>query len=488
MQMQIRRLLFLETGTYNDMMLRPYQTSLHQKDILQLQEATRGGQNLSASNLAGLAGQIVRPATNPTGTAQIANGWRQGRFAFMLEVFIPDNFGGARVQYLTGYTDHAEISHGGHLDPNMQLFFNNSIQCRQVMYQSPGGNVLQQRVNDASHVLVGSYAPSIGSVQNTTHTMRPADVFDAVGASTLAQFGDVVDVRTTFAQGTLKKSLRENASAPTYLSRLLTTHRDVMAGANEDVDTLPNLMGEAAGSVKEPTVLGDAFLNYLQVETSLVTGGSVTYGALCRVQPNLDQIADVVLARGPHLVQGPHQAGQSEHWQGTTHETIMSTILSHAVPALMMELMVTKVAFRATNRTLNGQVEVMFAEVKSFAENLDMSPYLQAFDNRLRSQVLADLSHGGMIDYDISCRFDVLGETRIEIAVAGNPPVYYVVPSFADALFVPVLTNQYQNLQVLAGDISTLTDNISVNHSAHATFGGHSPFSTEYNNGTTGAL
>lgn len=487
--MQIRRLLFLETGTYNDMMLRPYQTNVHQRDLVQLQEVTRGGQNLSASNLSGLAGQIIRPASQAHGIANIANGWRQGRFAFMLEVYIPDNFGGARVQYLTGYTDHAEISHGGLLDPNMQLFFNNSIQCRQVVYEAPTGTVLQQRVNDAAHVLSGAYNPSFGSVAQTTHTMRPTDVFDAVGAATLGNYGDVVDTRTTFVQGTLKKSERMNAAAPTYLSRLLTTHRDVMAGANDAEDTLPDMMGTAAGVVKEPTLTGDTFLHHLQMETRLAIGGHVTYQELCRVQPNLDHIAKVILARGPHLMQAPHQVGQTEHWQGTTHETIMATILSHAVPALMMQLMLTKVAFQATNRTLNGQSEVLFADVKSFAsENLDMTQYLQVFDARLRSEVLADLSHGGLIDYTVNCRFDVLGETFIEIQVGGGVPVPYAVPSFADALFAPVLTNNYQNLQTLANDIGMLTDNISVNHSPASTFGGGSPFSTEYTHGTTRSL
>lgn len=487
-KMQIRRLLFLETGSYNDQMLRPYETRVNQHDLRQMQEVTQNGARLTANALTGLAGKIMRPTAEAQGQAQIASGWGMRRFAFLLEVIDPDPFGGATVQYLTGYTNHAEISYSNQLDPNMELHFNNSISCRQTIYATPTGNVQQQRVIDTAHVMTGGYTPSWGSggMVQTAHTMRPMDVFDTVGASTLGSFNDLIDTRPTYVNGALKKSKRANANAPTYLSNLLSTYRDTMITAEHETATLPNLMETAAAATQEPTITGDVFLNHLAAETRLVTGGMVTYRELCAIQPHLDSIAKVSRSRGPNLVEQPHERGQTEHWHGRGNETVMATILAHSVPAIMTELMFTRVSFKATNRTLNGQPEVLFQGLMSFAENLDMSQYAMALNQRLRLEILNDLSMRNIIDYDIVASFNLLGETRISISLQGGPMIEYCVPSFADALFVPIMTNDYSRLTTLAHDVTMLTDNLSVAHApAHNLI--HNPYA-ENNHGITGAL
>ncbi len=496
--MQIRRLFMVETGSYEDMMLRPYDTSnMNTKHLLQLQEVTQGGRNLAAPTLAGIAGQIVRPASQPQGMAQIPNGWGERRLRFLMEVVEPDGFGGEQVQYLTGFTNYVGVVNNFsqmHLDPNMELYFNTSITTRRVPYQTPMGLSMEQRITDASHILTGHYNPSPGHLNHTTHTMRPQDVFDAVGASTLTQFGaDVIDTRTTFASSKLKKSIRANTSAPTYLSRLLTTHQNVMMGADTS-DDLGKIMAEASGVVREPGITTDPFLNELILRTKLAHGGSITYGELCRLQPGLDDIVHVVLATGINAAHN-HQRGLAEGWQGNTHETIMANILIHAVPALMMDLMITKVGFTATNRTQDGQTEVLLTGVRTFTENVDMEPYLNRFIMRLKAEVLNDLSMNGLIDYYIQATFDAMGETVIDISVGGQPSIRYVSPSFADALFVPVVTNDQFVLNKLANDISTLAENLQVDHSPARTFGYHDltpPTAGIHSfggfNGTSGAL
>jgi hypothetical protein len=486
-QLQIRRLFFVETGSYEDQMLRPYETNLNTRTLNQLQEATQGGRNLTSSNVAGIAGQIIRPSAMAQGIAPIAQGWGDRRLRFLLEVVEPDGFGGESVQYLTGFTSHVGVSmQSQQLDPNMELFFNTSIQTRRVPYMSPTGNIMQQRVNDASHILTGVYNPSYGHLQQATHSMRPQDVFAAVGASTLMQYGgDIVDTRTAFSQGRLKKSLRGNSAAPSYLSRLLTTHSAVMA-TSEESDNLDDMMGQAAGAVQEPLVSKDTLLHVLSMRSRLSQGGCVTYRELCQLQPDLDRIAEVFVARSIQAQAQNHQRGQSEHWQGSTHETMMATILAHAVPAVMMDLMITKVGFKATNRTLNGQTEVLFTGVMTFAEGIDMTPFLQNFEHRLRAEVLSDISHGGIVDYDLEAKFDIVGDTVISISVGGQPHITYTTPSFADSLFVPVLTNDQFGLQKLATDVTTLAENLQVDHSARNTY---SPsVLLENTHGTTFAL
>jgi hypothetical protein len=101
----------------------------------------------------------------------------------------------------------------------------------------------------------------------------------------------------------------------------------------------------------------------------------------------------------------------------------------------------------------------------SFAQHIDMRPFMVSFNHRLEHEVLRDLSQNGMIDYYIEAHFDMVGQTVIKIAVGGNPLTEYTSASFADAMFVPVLTNTQNTLQNLAGDIMQIAESLNVDYS-----------------------
>lgn len=460
--MNITRLYFVETGTYNDMALRPYQTNVDTSGIAQLQEATNFGANLKSAAVAGVAGSILRPSAEAKGIVSIVNSWDTPRLRFVMEVVNQAFAGGESVQYLTGYTDYVGVSASDHLDPRMRLYINNSILTRRVVTSTPRGMESVQTVSDASHILAGSYQPSYNNINNTPHTMRPEDVFANIGSS--AVMGDVVDLRTTFAQHGLKKSRRSNGAASSYLSRVLSAHSQTLAGSDNDED-IQGLMAASQASVREALITQDPTIGWLQRSgTSLVEGTSISYGELCGLCPGLDDRVVVAMARGIAKTQN-HSRGQSEIWSGTTNETVFSTILSHSVPGIMMDLMMQKMTFSASNQTLDGQFFVQFAEVKSFAQGIDLAPYVQHFEHRLRTEILSDLTRNNAIDIQLTGSFDVLGDTTIDISISGGPMIRYVTPSFCDALLAPVLANDSLTLRKLAHDMDALVDNLQVNYS-----------------------
>ncbi len=477
--MVVTRLILAETGTYNDMALRPFQSNVNGEVVRQMQEATRGGTLLQPSNLAGLAGSVVRPASEAQGVVSIEQGWGQPRFRFMMEVRHTPFAGGEFVQYLTGYTDHVGVSHGGHLDPNMRLYFNNSIMTRVVTEYGPTGHYTRQTVSDASHIITGDYSPDFNSMHRTAHTMRPEDVFGTMNTFRLRDViddpNDLFDTRTTFAQGTMKKSRRSNGSAPTYLSRLMNTWSNTMAGADTNASE-GEIYAKAAGDVREGLVSQDTFLNVLQMNTSLQEGSSITYAELNHISPGLDDRTQVAMSTGAvrtsHLEN--HRAGQTEHWGGTTNETIVATILAHSIPAIMMDLMLTNVVFFVTNQTLHGQYHMELVHTEGFA-NVDLTPYGNAFMRRLETEVLTDLTHNNQIGLQIQGHVDVLGESRFTISYNSGPPIEYAVPSFADALMAPIITNNADNLRILASDVEALTDNLQGGSLAPQQTGYHHP-------------
>lgn len=481
--MQITRLLMIETGTYNDLVMRPYTTNVSTSTLASFQEATHHGQYLTPAHLSGISGQIMRPSTESLGTVVIPNGFNTRRFRFMMEVvnYFGNEFSQfGNVQYLCGYTDHADVSHGLHIDPRMHLYFNSSVTTRKYEKMTPTGVMTVTSKADASHILVNRSEQNFGFGQHNRnmHLMRPQDICYSMSlAASPNRSDDSADLRSMFRPGILQKSSRENTNTGMYLSKVLTTLRNTIENPKSDGD-FTEIAAEAGTAVRDNLVAADPFLGGLlnNRNTSFIEGGSITYGELCQLSPGLDQgdVVQVLLRR--NNISGFKdiaERGDSEHWGGTSNETIMSTIVSQSVPALMSELMLTKIAFLATNQTMDGNFHVQVVGGESFMENVDLSPYLMSFQNRLIVEVLADLSRNNLIQIDLQCEIDLLGDTKINISTMGGPMVPYVMPSFCDALSVPVVSPGARNLHVVSHDIGVLSDNLSVDHSIGAGWNSH---------------
>lgn len=464
----ITRALFVETGTYNDMTSRPYQTSFDTPVLQQFQEATQGGQFLAASNIAGVAGNFIRPMGEPerdgNGNAKIvgiSNGWGNSRLRFMLDISTPSNFGTLR-QIVTGYTDHVGASRvNGAFDQNMLLYFNNIITLRSVQDMTATGSQIRTTVADASHFLTGRYEPGFNG-GNVTYTMRPEDVFARLSS---LDIDGVMDTRTTFGAGH-KKSKRSNGNASNFVSKFLRSYKSTTEDDTNSAADMTEMMDSARGMVQESNLVDDQFLMTLQRgNVTFQEGGCVRMGEMLHMFPELnhDDIAKLQFATGSMMAE-THQTGQTEHWNGSTMETVATTALTHSVPSLMMEYMLTRVQFMATNRTLNGEFDVVVSGCRGFADGVDLSPYLQKFIDRMKVEVLRGLSSNNMIDFELTMMVDILGETRITIAMNGGPQIDYAVPSFCDALFVPVVTDNSTTLDTLAYDMGQLADTIGVQH------------------------
>ena len=465
--MTVTRLLFTQTGTYNDMALRPYVTNTDQGTLNALQEATLNGQNLQPSVLAGVAGNIIRPSTHAVGGVSIVNGWDIPRLRFVMEILHHDSALGDTIQYLSGYTDQVGVSWAsGAVDRNMQLHINNTITTRRVQEFTPVGTQNRQTVTSAAQVLTGNYQPDFANLNRNIFTMRPQDVFNSVGASVLDQSSQIFDTRAAFSAGNVKLSARSNTAAPVYLSRVMKGYQTAMSTA-DNAEDLPAIMEKAMGTIPEPTLSQDKFFGIAQRHhRALVENSYITYGELEAMSPNLELVAQFV-RQGNTAYMAHHERGMSEHWQGTTNETVMATVLSHSIPSIMMDLMLTKLAFVVTNQTLDGSFKITYTHVQGFTDGVDLTPYIRHFEHRLFTEVLRDLSRNNQLGLNLVVQLDIIGDTVIDISLNSAPSIRYVTPSFCDALMSPVITNNNMNLQTLANDITSLVENMNVDHSVH---------------------
>ena len=181
------------------------------------------------------------------------------------------------------------------------------------------------------------------------------------------------------------------------------------------------------------------------------------------IDPNLSNVTNFIKIGNTQLV-GLHTAGETEHWGGAGRETVAATLLSNAIPALMLEYMINKIYFRSTNHDINGQMQTILIDAKSIT-NMDLTKSFNLFKYRLENEILFDLTFGNQIAYMLEVSCDVFGESRITIALDSGPMITYATPSFCDSLIAPVYTTNKDILYTVSHDMEQIFSGINNNRS-----------------------
>lgn len=484
---RIIQLLFRETGTYQTMQARPYVAEIDGHDLISFAERTDDGTNFSREALAGLAGSILSPQAHSAGEVDIAGGYGNKRYRFIMEVSHEDRFGGGHRQVFSGYTDYMGADSRNRrgdqvaIDRNMKLYLNSVMTIRDVVDHSSNRRDTMSTVFENSHILSGLYKPSLRQDEGSMDVrMRPEDVFASMtfGAfkSSRRSTSDIVhDTRTSFADG-ICKSRRSNSTAANYLSDLLTTYSRTTENMQYENTDRYKKLESARGAIAENYITDDLFLGPLYRETSLKTGNWITFQELIDIDPDVerDEVTQVHHSKVIHRdsTRLRDRNDDQDDWADVNNETVAATMLAHAVPAIMMDLTLTQVAFIATNRTRDNRPEVHPTGGRMFSKHVDKVPekVMNVFLNRLEDEVLRDISNRGRIDYDMEVRVNVFGDSVIKISMLGGRHHEFVVPSFSDAGFVPVLARSGGALASLAQELTELTSTVDANAAARNNF------------------
>ena len=479
MELVITKMIMVETRGHNQQFNRPYQMGNIDDAVLnQFHHATRGGFDVTATSIAGIAGMLIAPSAEASAQVNITNGWDFPRFRYMMEVQINTGLSSGFSEVICGYTDHLGVSpHTGAFDQNMRFHINSSIMLNTL---SRWDGYLQREVSiqtvmDASHVMAlqgvqiqpNTLAGHSFQQPFDPRTMTPEDLMgnlsmDAITSSGRLPVGSI-DLRNHLPPTTTRKSSRNNGIAPNYLARSL----NAITSATFSPDAPPGMdnqgiMQAARDQVREQVVANDRFLHHLTTMSSFRDHQSVSWGELCHLFPELhyDPHRVAVSFRGNALLQGPETLGYGQALGGATMENMLVTKLAQAVPAIMMELMLVDVTFTATNQTIDGRYSVLFSEKEGeepqMFVNVDPVPYVRRFTERLINEVLQDISSNGLIPIGFWMHCEVMGNTFITLQFAGNPPVEYTIPSFCDSLIAPILTFDPSRVDAISTDIAHL--------------------------------
>ena len=470
---QVTKLVFFETGTYNDVVVRPYISNVNHQTQALFHDVTHNGQLTTTNSLGLIAGQLLRPQAQYDGTLSIANGWGTRRFSFMMEVRGTGNFGRGLRFILMGYTDDVAVSlQSQHLDPNMMLYFNNSFTVKEVISRDSRGNIVSQhaKMADASHVMSPSLNEGLmvaGGLPPDLRTIRPEDSFSTMSrASYLNEYSnggyEIQDDVGTLRQG-ITKNRRTNNHAAAYLSEALTAQRNSWVQHRED--TMDEVVATAQTMVRDVPITLDSVLNALMGCTEIKYRGGITYGELVRFSPSAETVRHVVL-RGPTQrvgrEAGRHLRNETEQWTSPDQRTVMATVLVNSVTALMSSEALTYLVLTVTNRTIDGRYLINisnepYQEPRSFVEGMDIVPNIQTFITRLEYEVLPGLTQNNQLPISFTMVVDLMTETRVDISIGDDlVEVPFVNPSFCDSMIAPILTADVKKMYAIANDLQQL--------------------------------
>lgn len=487
--MNITNLAFMDTGTYDQMFLRPYEILENRRGLESLQIATNGGTNITASSVAGVAGSVLRPAAQPIAAVQIANGWGTKRYRFFMEITTDDFTGTQSVQYVTGYTDYTGVSPQGNVDPNMRLHIASVIRMKTLAVPTNMGLVNQMSLRDSAHVMSYNQIPGVNFNPMTPqlNLQRPQDLCQTVQTSEYRRVSnEFFDPRTSFTDAKVKLSRRQNSLAPKYLSDVLKAGVMSLNQADESSSEI-QLWGQAAGYVNETPYTENDVLFELHRKTSFNEGDSVTYGELKYLCPHLERVTHYFpvktmvqqqMEQGiPAPYVGTYTQGHESGWGGVDNETLWAQILSNSVPALMMECMLKETFFTLHNHTLDNSLSLTFTQAVPMGRHLNSAQLLETFAYRLQHDFVRDLLAGDPRPFHIEGLFDILGESRLTIGIAGGHKKSFATPTFADNLFPPVLTLGQERVNALSDTVEYMVSNLTADARASQA---HSPIVTTF--------
>lgn len=463
---KVAKLILQESGTYNPMFSRPYQTHVTNETIGNITRRIEQSYSptITGELFAGAAAGMLQPAAQHQGEIPIPLSWAERRIRFIMEVHVMGSMGSGSVYYFQGYTSHLGVTPSGNVDPQMEFILNSFIRVNRTTVQGPYGASVQDVLTESAQIVNGGI---VNHYQNTgVFRMRPQDIFTGVQSGYLENAyagyspNDVLmDMRYKMTGESIRTS-RSNNIGGSYIAKIVDTYNNgkKLADFGQGQE---DIMGRCQNMSHEPSPYENPFIRQMSNIRGVHCATTFSFDHLRGLDPNIEKVTNYITL-GRTEVQQLHQAGQTSYWNGSDRETVMSTVLSNAIPAIMMDLMFSKLHFRSTNHSAGGVINTVFINSLSLT-NADLSQNFETFKYRLDKEILFDLTYGNQVLYNLEMDCDLFGETRITIQVDGGPVISYTTPSFCDSLLTPVITSNKDSYFGVVNDFETLMNSLPTN-------------------------
>ena len=459
---RIVRLSMIQTGTYNQMYGRPYDLHVTQTDLNKISNRLGeiGQGRISGNILAGISANIIQPSATPESLLNVPNGWNNARIRFVLEVLCEFSLGGKQTYYFQGYTDFLGVMIGRNgeivIDPKMEFIINSVQTVNYVTTPTINGMSELSFISDNVHLLTDNDWYS-NLDKNGIYLLRPQDVFSYMQVSNIKKTRNITDPRDRVTTSAVS-STRSNNIPSTYLAKIIDGH--MLAKDQASItNSITSITDHARALVLEESLISNPFLSILaDIKDFTFATNSFNYNNLKTIDSNVPHVTSFYPLSNSDLTK-VHSAGSTAYWNATDLETVIATVLSQAVPAIMIECMLHKVFLYSTNMTI-GIPDTKLSQGVSISGK-DLTKSYNNFINRFNNELIKYLTYDNEISYYLEMSVDLNGETSIVLKLNQNAEVKYVSPSFCDHQLIPVMTRSPDLISSVSSGIEDMINSTS---------------------------
>lgn len=496
----ISRLTLIYVPPQQKQVHRPYTVSGEIEDFY---AATEGGRNLSASQINRSASRLLHPSYNQGADVIIEHGFDTNRFAFFLELVAPlygSDTGNEMVEVITGYTSSQEGDGGVRrsasnssnilISPNLKMFVNNRVSFTR---QTSVGRLARVKYSlEAPCMLIHNQ----GMRNSTIRTLRPEDTMyfeETKWASNSNRAIQRLDLRGT-ALGTINAPARYNVAGH-YMSDLLRSYSRGVDPSESNGGIYPDFNNRITDSLSHLSALGGAGLSnadslyYLSVcNRAPHKSSEFTFGDLCS-QWGAIYVNDLTSVFMPGRDNSLIDPLDSNPWHGAHQMVMIAYQLTHVMPYILMQKLLTEIHCVITNRTHDNRPSVVLSRPMMIAEGFFDTNALEWMEGAILLNVvegiLADVECD---DYNIEMTFRLLTNSDIYISLDGYPFEHYSAPMFCSSICSPQVTTEESTVGEISDAMLSLSELITGTNNPFSEAYNRSPVETVNNNSTLDSL
>jgi hypothetical protein len=447
---------------HHDQMHRPYTAT---GDVDAFYDCTEGGLRLSPLDMARTASRFLQPSVQPGAPVLINNGFQHTRYAFFLILVSPlfgIEAGSERVEVITGYTSSDE--HDGGIAKSHWNSDNVNI-SPQLRY------FVNDRVSFTRQISVGAYArthirldpPSLlihngGVLNNRLVTARPEDVCFHEETRYARQVTDASDRRVVHID-TRNEALGTNVAA----SDLVTAY--VRAADPNDSDGLlyhdyDQRVARALGHLQLNGGVGKSISDSMYYHT--VCSNAPHKSSTFTHQDLIHRFGSALIDRTPvHMrTRDALEPMEKQAWHGSNLETSIAYQMTHVMPYILMQQLITELHVIITNRNMTGTPEISMVRPQQLSPGFLNVQRMEWVEGQIYAHVVQGILEAtiGGGDYMVEMTFRLLTNSDITISINGDDPWSCSAPMFCSSVTSPQVSTDPSAVTEVASSIVSMAE------------------------------
>lgn len=486
-------MIFFETDGFEDQNSRSYRSKNFGEDTVErLVRATDKGRNISSGSLSAVVSDIIELDANSNNRIHIPNGWGEKRLSFIIELLLNEGRSNESRQVLTGYTDKSDLSLSGEMDPEMQLFINNSFMITSNARPGRAGRGRQNRIIANDFIIRSAYdMDDRRSRRDRPQEMllRSEDIFyNRDSHNTLTNTRRKIrDGRSTL-DGEVKFARRADGNVANYIESILRI--GVTAENKRRTDDYHfGDIDEAMAPDFDERMSDHSRSSVYETASGFTRSGDVdTHGVFkdwlldtdfegCGMIELASFESSVVLGCEPVVITPGrienggtryhrHRRGDNEEWGGSHRHDVMPDIIKNSLVSIMLRYTVAEADIMITNDTDDGQLIAHVSNESSVVHGNDISGLLDTIETTIVCELGNIISRNGHDDITVTCNYNMLSGMLIEIDHHdGATPTRYNAAIFTDGLQTNMRTDDETVLDNISEDAVSLVDEILASQS-----------------------